>query len=125
MFLTFVVKLFPLKTVGVIWDRARCHYKDILNNWVLEYDTNNPHARIVIVFIEAGMTAIMQVGDQCINKPLKRHIKSAYYRYRDGLLNKDEEYPKPGHKIKVPREAVLEFIQEAYCHINNSNLANR
>jgi hypothetical protein len=125
MFLTFLVTLFPSKTIGVIWDRARCHYGTSLNEWVSVYNQKHSHARIVIVFIEAGMTAIMQVGDLCINKPLKQHIKSAYYRFRDELFNDAEKCPKPGDKIKVPREKVLGFIEEAYDHINKSNLANR
>eukprot|EP00474_Spongospora_subterranea_P005189 CRZ05647.1 hypothetical protein [Spongospora subterranea] len=86
----------------------------------------HPSAQLIIAFIEAGMTSVMQVCDVCINKPLKQYIRNAYGEYRDQRLA-GEIGPKlqPGEKFKVPREIVWGFVEHAFQQVNQSNDTSR
>ena len=79
MFLTFLVNLFPGKTISLVWDRSHTHFGDFIDSWVENYNEEYPSAKLIKTFIEAGMTSVMEVCDICVNKPLKEHIRNAYW----------------------------------------------
>jgi hypothetical protein len=124
MFLTFLLHLFPGKTIGLVWDRSHTHFGDIVDEFVRNHNEKNPKSKIIIAFVEAGMTPIMQVPDICINKPIKESVRNLYYQYRDKILSATNA-PKPGEKFKVPREVVWGFVEETFHNINKTNLASR
>ena len=51
-----------------------------------------------------------------INKPLKDHIRRAYYNYITSTVVDDFQ---PGKKIQISREKLVEFIEEACKKINS------
>eukprot|EP00474_Spongospora_subterranea_P006262 CRZ06720.1 hypothetical protein [Spongospora subterranea] len=83
MFLKIVVELLPLKTIGFVWDRSHTHFNEVIDSWVENYNLQHPSGRIIIAFVEAGMTSVMQLCDLCVNKPLKQRIRNAFYEYRE------------------------------------------
>jgi hypothetical protein len=125
MFLTFLIRLFPGKTIGLVWDRSHTHYGEYVDQWIETHNEINPNNRIIVAFIEGGMTSIMQVPDICVNKPLKQHVRTLYCKYRDLVLSSVKDALKPGEKFKIPRERIWSFVEEAYRQINHSNLASR
>jgi hypothetical protein len=67
------------------------------------------------LFPEGSITAIVLV----VNKPLKQRFKQLYTAYK---LRND---PGAGKKVKVKRDDVLLWLEQAICEFNEKNIEGR
>lgn len=83
-------------------------------NWIEETDKKEL-PRIVIDYIDAGLTSIYQPPDVCINKPFKQHVCQQYEELvsRRGFT--------PGAKITVSWEQLVHIVENSYNKINQEN----
>jgi hypothetical protein len=100
------------ESIGLIWDSASSHTAEE----VVQYAQDKG---ISMGFIPGGLTSVMQVCDLVVNKPLKQRFKQIYTAYK---LRND---PGPGKKVKVQRDDVLVWLEQAIAEFNQANEANR
>ena len=111
-YLSWLKELYPGKKIGLSWDKAAAH----ISEEVLE------HAKqlgIVIELLYAGMTSILQLCDIWLNKAFKKYIQEKYYEFKHWLG------VATGQKIKVPREQIISWIEQAVVHLNNKQKQTR
>jgi hypothetical protein len=112
VYLNWLVSCFPGEKVGLIWDHAAAHKSnDVL---IQAADLG-----IIVAFIPAGMTSILQVCDLVLNKPLKAAFKRRYCSWK---MRSD---PGPGGKYKVNRDDVLVWIEDAAKEVSRNLLVDR
>ena len=68
---------------------------------------------IIVAFIPAGVTCLLQVCDLIINKPLKQNFKKLCCAW------KIQSHPGPGGKYKVPRDNVTRWIEDSFIAYNS------
>ena len=72
-------------------------------------------------YIEGGLTSVYQPGDVVINKPLKQALRSKYHFFISENL---KDY-KPGDRVEVSREMLVQFIEETFNDINLKEKSSR
>ncbi|KAF0706933.1 hypothetical protein AaE_013873 [Aphanomyces astaci] len=92
--------LYQHEKLRLIWDLAAAYNTEQVMKYAEELG-------IVVEFIPAGLTSILQVCDLIINKTLKAAFKHCYCEFK---IKSD---PGPGGKYSVTRESVLEWIETA------------
>ncbi|KAH9100707.1 hypothetical protein Ae201684P_006901 [Aphanomyces euteiches] len=88
---------------------------------VVEWLNSEEGKDIVVDYIREGMTSVHQVGDITINKTLKSRIRC---KYQD-LRYKEAQDLKAGEVFRVPREKLIDIIEEVYDDINIDNERKR
>ena len=69
------------KVIGLIWDKASSDYSDEVVDYIAKINqTSTP--KVVVDFVDAGLTSVYQTPNVVINKPLKKAIRSQY----EGLM---------------------------------------
>ncbi|OQR85418.1 hypothetical protein ACHHYP_11851 [Achlya hypogyna] len=106
-YLDWLSDLFEGERIGLIWDLAAAHKAEEVMQYAEEIG-------IVLSFIPAGLTSILQVCDLIINKALKAAFKRRYCEFK---IKND---PGPGGKYIVARENVLEWIETATREIDSA-----
>ncbi|KDO20540.1 hypothetical protein SPRG_13237 [Saprolegnia parasitica CBS 223.65] len=91
-YLEWLSELYEGERIGLIWDLATAHKGEKVLKFAVELG-------IVVAFIPAGLTSILQVCDLIINKTLKA--------------------------AAVPRESVLEWIETATREIDSIQAATK
>jgi hypothetical protein len=122
LYFKWLMSFYKGKTVGVIIDHAPSHTNDALMKWVEvlnEQDTNG--TKLVVEWVDKGLTSIYQPGDISVNKPLKAMVKQEYYRF----ITENQDAFTPGEKIKVPRERLVSFIENAFHKVNDGQRKKR
>ncbi|CAK4679347.1 unnamed protein product [Aphanomyces euteiches] len=117
LFLGYLKVLYKGKSIGVIVDRATTHYSELVVEWLNSEEGKD----IVVDYIREGMTSVHQVGDITINKILKSRIRC---KYQD-LRYKEAQDLKAGEVFRVPREKLIDIIEEVYDDINIDNERKR
>ena len=116
IYLESLRKLYPSKKViGLIWDKASSHYLDEVLDYITQSNkTEIP--KIVVDFVDAGLTSVYQPPDVVINKPLKKAIRSEY----EGLMAERFKYKAfvPGNTVPVSREELVGIVEGDYYSIN-------
>jgi len=120
LYICYLIKLFPGKMIGLIWDKHTSHVSDEVRAFIekTNADPNIPGTHIVMETVDEGLTPIIQVPDVALNKDIKAGISEKYYQYR---LECDI---KIGVKITVPREKFVEFVEKTFAAINRKNEKN-
>ena len=85
--------------------------------------------RLVIGYINGGLTSVLQVCDLCANKQLKAIIKKLYLRWRNGFIRAERE-KTPGQstrriKLKINVGAMTEIIEAAVKEFNLNEKRNQ
>jgi hypothetical protein len=111
-YIDWLSSCFEGESIGLIWDSASSHTSED----VLQYAQEKG---IAVGFIPGGLTSIMQVCDLVVNKPLKQRFKQLYTAYK---LRND---PGAGKKVKVKRDDVLLWLEQAIGDFNEKNLNGR
>jgi hypothetical protein len=111
-YIDWLCSCFEEESIGLIWDSASSHTSEE----VLQYAQEKG---IAMGFIPGGLTSIMQVCDLVVNKPLKQRFKQLYTAYK---LRND---PGAGKKVKVKRDDVLLWLEQAIGDFNEKNLEGR
>lgn len=125
LFLKMLIALFPKKRIGLLWDKAPQHCAEDVEEWTNKY--NRDHAKegskIVAEYIDPNLTSIHQPPDVVIIALIKRLIRKAYHQKIDEYL--DDGTLKPGDKVAIRREDVVDFVEGAYNQINEGEKVER
>lgn len=119
IYLEYLRKLYPSKRViGLIWDKASSHYSEEVIDYIAQSNqTATP--KIVVDFVDAGLTSVHQPPDVVIKKPLKKAICSQYEQLMANRF--EEEKYKPRKAVAVSCEEIVEIVEDAYHSINMVN----
>lgn len=120
LYLQFLVKVFPNKIIGLIWDMATSHKSKLVLKWVEEFNdrmkAEKNRTRLVVEFVDNCLTAIYQPCDVVVNAILKKLLRQKYHRklgemVENGLIT-------PGDTLKITREDLTTWIEEACNEVN-------
>ena len=116
LYLDWLMDFFKGKKIGLIVDYAPSHTDINIDDWVQKLNESKKHlkTKLIIEWIDKGLTSIYQPGDISVNKPLKDHIKQKYHAY----VAEEVENFCPGQPIRVTREQMVGFIETAVNEIN-------
>ena len=119
IYLQYLRKLYPTKRViGLIWDKASSHYSEEVRHYIAQSNqTVTP--KIVVDFVDPGLTSVYQPPDVVLNKPLKKAIRSKYEKLMANRF--DEQKYQPGKAVAVSREELVGIVEDAYHSINMAN----
>ncbi|OQR89675.1 hypothetical protein ACHHYP_06125 [Achlya hypogyna] len=111
-YLEWLSECYPDECVGLIWGHAAAHITDDVLVYAAELG-------IIVGFIPAGITSILQVCDLFLNKPLKAAFKRSCcaYKMRCDL--------GPGGKYKGDRDDIVIWIEEATKEAHKKQLPTR
>ena len=119
IYLELLRKLYPTKRViGLIWDKASSHYSEEVVDYITQSnETSTP--KIIVDFVDAGLTSVYQPPDVMINKPLKKSICLQYKRLMADRLKNDPLVA--GNQVSVSREELVGIVEATYYSINMQN----
>ena len=111
--------VYPGKKVGVSMDQAPQHKSATVQEYLKKkYD----EGRLVVEFIDGGLTSVIQVCDLDANKPLKVNIKRGYLKYRAEFIKAERaKHPNEPNKriqMKVPIEKMMELVEASVKEFN-------
>ena len=116
IYLKWILLQYSNKTISLIIDYTPAHDRSDTIDWIDRLNQEcQTGSRIVLEWIDKGLTSIHQPGDIAVNKPLKDEVKALYSEYKTSLAKAFI----PGSKIRVSREKLVEFIENAIQKINN------
>ena len=109
VYLYWLAACYPGEKIGLIWDFAAAHKSaEVLEHaWSLN---------IVVCFIPAGLSSILQVCDLLVNKSLKQYFKKQYSSFK---IRSD---PGPGGKYAVHRDDILVWMEDGVNAFNESQM---
>ena len=117
LYVAWLMEHFKGKRIGLIIDYAPSHSNGDMDRWIDQL--NKEHAvhntKIFIEWIDKGLTSVYQPGDIAINKPLKDKIRESYHQHISGIASQNF---RAGQRIKISRETLIGFIEEAFVFIN-------
>jgi len=121
LYLQFIVKLFPEKIIGLVWDKAPSHVADLVKSHVEEHNAkmeeNKSRSRLVIDYVDNCLTGIYQPCDVVVIALLKRILCR---KYHEALSEKIQSGSlAPGDLLKISREELTTWLEEAVEEINN------
>jgi hypothetical protein len=111
-YLQWVKDLHPGKRIGIVWDKAGAHKSEQVLAFAKELG-------IVVDFISAGLTSIIQPCDICCNKKLKGLIRRSYYQHKSFLRL------ETGQKVRVDREHLVAWIEQAVSDVDSDQKRSR
>jgi DDE superfamily endonuclease len=124
VYFSWLLQSFKDQTIGLIIDRNPCHACELVEGELQALNERNKRpngtgSRLVLEWIDRGLTSIYQPGDILINKPLKQSIRSRHDQYVADIVRGNGF--RPGQHVKVSRDKLLEFIKGAFEDINRTN----
>ena len=117
--------LYPQEKVGVSLDMAPCQTnKEVVDYIKKKYD----EGRLVVGFINGGLTSVLQVCDLVANKEFKAQIKREYMRFRAEYLKaeraKTPEEPMRRIKVKIQVDKMTELVEKSVKIFNDGQRGN-
>jgi hypothetical protein len=111
-----------VKAIGLVWDKASCHCSEEVLAYLNESNkTFSP--RMIVEFIDAGLTSVHQPPDVVVNKPLKVEIRS---QYEDMIASRARNIRFiPGELVMVSRKELVSIVEHAYKTIKNQNKSGK
>lgn len=122
LYLKKLTTFYKGQKIGVIIDKAPSHTNDTVYEWVNKLNAEaTDGTKIVLEWVDGGLTSVYQPGDITVNKPLKTMIKNQYYKY----VTENKAGFRPGEKIRVSREKLVEFIEASFAEFNETQRKKR
>lgn len=116
-YVAFMVKQFPDKQVGLIWDTASSH----VSAEVLEYITQ---LGVIVGFIPPGLSSVMQVCDHVFGakRSVQNHVLEQFVERKFSQQEQQQQATEsaPDGKFRVERSAVLQMIDAAVVRVRES-----
>jgi OTU-like cysteine protease/DDE superfamily endonuclease len=106
------------KVIGLIWDKASSHNSEEVVTYLNE-SNQRCTPKIVVEFVDAGMTVVYQPPDVVINKPLKAAVRLQYEALM-AARGRAQNFI-PGGNVSVSREELVKIVECAYKSINEHN----
>ena len=125
LYLQYLIYLFKGRKIGLIYDNASSHVSADVTNWINSYNSTAPkNEKLIVEFVDPCLTSIYQPPDVVMNAPLKRSIRSQYHDYVNQILKDNSRVSKfkPGDKIPISRETLIDFVEKAHEKINIENI---
>lgn len=120
--------MFKGRKIGLIYDNAPSHVSAEVMDWITLYNSKaSENEQLAVEFVGPCLTSIYQPPDVVMNAPLKRLVRQQYHDHVH-RINLDELRSskfKPGDKVTVSRETLIDFVEKAYEDINNENIKRR
>ena len=105
--------------VGISLDMAPAQRGGRVKEYV---DKRTAEGRLVLEYINGGLTSVLQVCDLIANKDIKAIIKRLYLKYRSEFIRAERaKYPdEPDRRVamKLPIEKMMEIIEAAVVEFN-------
>ena len=111
--------LYPGKKVGVTMDMAPQHRAGAVAEYIKR---RTEEGRLHVVFIDAGLTSILQVCDLAANKQIKAIIKELYYEWRAEYVKSERERLGDRHArvvLKMDLEVMTKIVEKAVKRFND------
>jgi hypothetical protein len=125
LYLQYLIKIYPKKRIGLIYDHAPSHVCQVVDTWVSEYNrTAEKYEQVIIEFIDPCLTSIFQPPDVVMNAPLKKKIRREYQQHVRKIAISDEGL-NPGDVVNVTRTDLVKFVENAFDEINLENRKSR
>ena len=109
----------PGKKVGISIDMAPCQVNSDVGRYI---NRRYEQGRLVVAYINGGLTSIIQVCDLDANKPLKIEIMKLYLRYRKECIEaewaKTPDQPNRCVAMKIDIVNMTGIIEEAHRIVN-------
>ena len=112
--------------VGLTMDMAPAHRAGTVGEYIKrKYD----EGRLVIEFIDGGLTSVLQVCDLAANKEFKATIKKLYIKWRGEYIRAQRQLtpnePNKRIKIKIVIVKMTEIVEEAVRIFNAGQRTSR
>lgn len=112
-YLKHLLGAYPGQRIGLIWDKAPAHNSKFVQDFLADYDN-----RISIFTLPGGMTSVMQVGDICLNHPIKVGMRQWYAGWRRQQI---EAQAGAGHiRLRFDRDAFLRGLEGVIAGFNHN-----
>ena len=105
--------LHPGKKVGLSMDMAPAHRSGDMQKYI---DRKYAEGRLLVGYIDGGLTSVLQVCDLAANKEFKATITKLYLNYRSQFL-KDERAKTPhdpNRRIKISANGIPNNLIEPF-----------
>ena len=117
---------YPGKKVAISMDMAPCQTGARVKKYIEEM-TNK--GRLVVEFIDGGLTSVLQVCDLAANKEFKDTIKKRYLKYRANFLRaeraKTPNEPNKRIDMKMPIVEMMDIVEKSVKRFNVGQLETR
>jgi hypothetical protein len=120
LYLQMVVRLYPEKNVGIVWDKHSLHMSERIGKWIEEHndrmEQEGSRSRLVMDFVDNCLTGIYQPCDVVVMRVIERIICRKYHE----MLGKriDNGSIAPGDTLRITREDVTRWMEEAVEEVN-------
>jgi hypothetical protein len=122
LYLKKMMTFYKGRTIGLIIDKAPSHTNETVYNWVKRLnDEDQTKTRIVLEWVDGGLTSVYQPGDIAVNKDLRNFVRKEY----QGYIASNAKAFKPGETVKVSRERLVGFIENAFNEFNEGQRLRR
>ena len=129
-YLTFLLDVvYPGKKVGLSIDMAPAHKGGKVAEYVKQ---QTEKGRLVLCFINGGLTSVLQVADLIANKPIKALIKKYYYDWRRSFIIEERSKiarnggdPHTRIKLKMKVDQMTTIIEQACKQFNDQQKRTR
>ena len=105
--------------MGISIDMAPCQKGGRVKEYV---DRRTAEGRLVLEYIEGGLTSVLQVCDLIVNKDIRAIIKKRYLKYRSDFIKAERaKYPDEPNKrisMKLPIVKMMDIIEESVKEFN-------
>ena len=122
----WVKSLYPDDKIGISIDMAPCQTKAEVKEYIAKERSED---RLVVGYIDGGLTSVLQVCDLTANKPYKAEIKRLYTSWRADYLKaeraKTPDEPDRRIKIKIQVDKMTELVEQSRMTFNAGQLATR
>ena len=117
--------LYPGQKVGISIDMAPCQTKKEVKEYI---EKKEVEGRLVVGYINGGLTSVLQVCDLVANKEFKAEIKRLYMRFRAEYLKaeraKTPDEPMRRIKIKIQVVKMTEIVEQSVKTFNDKQCGN-
>ena len=118
--------IYPGKKVGISMDMAPCHRTGEVAAYIKRREAEG---RLVLRFIEGGLTSVIQVADLITNKEFKAKIKAKYLKWHAGYIRaeraKTPNNPYRRIEAKITVDNMMNIIEEVVVEFNTDQRRTR
>ena len=109
----------PGDVIVIIIDEATQHCSDEVRAFVASLNAKLNPGRVVLSYIRAHLTSILQVGDFVFNSPIKNTIRKKYWAFRE---SKEGARPAQVGRFRIDRSDMVRIVEDTVEEYNQDSL---